>query len=374
MNKTSLVLCFLLALPALVFAQSDLIRENWHKNWRLGTLGGFDYLAAEIKKDFSKAEMEVNSAPRGAFSFYLDKRFPHNFEAGIEFEKNYFSAQKTYPNHINWLMYSDRFNNASSKFIPAPIYSKSNTSTWFINLIYNFPNFHSTDKTLRNCNPYVKGGIGFSSIGVETGYIDPSNYEKSGLIDPIYEKGQGIHSFKDMYGALHMGGGVNYYLSLRFSVSCELLFLFITNDYIDGIQNFELTTLPNNSVFLNRMGVFGTITDFKVGISYHFNWFKQIISNGLWNLKYEEFTNKFYHDKNEPKPENKAEHKKGVPQQLKKGPKAETDSEAEQEINGTPQNEIMEDNDSLDEVQPEPTIQPSKEVKGTPQHDEPKGR
>lgn len=292
-------------LPHLLFAQFEDTRQNWWKDWRVGTIGGINYLATEIKKDFSTTSVQMNSGMNSTFGIHIDKRFTGNVELGIEFEKNYYYAEKTYPNKINWLIYDSRFNNETSHFVVAPIYSKSNTSTWFINVGYNLPNFRKSDKTPGNSNLFIKGGIGFTSIGVETGYIDQANYAKAALPDPFYEKGQGIHSLKDVYGSLHIGTGVNYYLSPRFSISGELLFLFVSNDYLDGVQNYEVTTLPNGTVNLNRQEVYSTIGEIRVSISYHFNAYRKLMSNGLWDIKYEKFENKLYHNPKDNKPEMK---------------------------------------------------------------------
>jgi hypothetical protein len=39
-------------------------------------------------------------------------------------------------------------------------------------------------------NFFLKGGLGFSSIGVAMGYKNPEDYIASNLLDPIYVKGQ----------------------------------------------------------------------------------------------------------------------------------------------------------------------------------------
>jgi hypothetical protein len=176
MLKRGFIVLIVVVLPLFLFAQTENFRQNWYKDWRIGTMGGFSYLTTELKKDFSKATMDMNTSPTGAFCFYLNKRFTNNLEGGIEFEKNFFSAQKTFPNKINWLMYDSRFNYGTSHFIPAPIYSKTNLSSWFLNLNYNFMNIRNRKQTPLNLNMYLKAGAGFSSIGVELGYTDPLNY------------------------------------------------------------------------------------------------------------------------------------------------------------------------------------------------------
>jgi hypothetical protein len=297
MIKKIFILVLVVVLPLMLFSQAENYSPKWYKDWRLGTMGGINYLASELKKDFSKATMDMNPNPSGAFNFYLDKRVTQNFGVGIEFEKNFFSAQRTFPNRINWLIYDSRFNNKTSHFIPAPIYSKTNTSSWFFNLNYNFLKTHKINKTPSNINMYLKAGIGFSSVGVELGYIDPLNYKKSNLPNPLYEKGQGIQSLKDMYFSFHLGTGINYYLSPRISVSGEVNVLFVSNDYLDGVHNYEASQLPNGTTVINRMGVFATVGELKVGISYHFNLFKKLISSSFWDKKYEQFSNDLYHGK-----------------------------------------------------------------------------
>jgi hypothetical protein len=297
MLKKGFTLLIVVALPLILFAQTESFRQNWYKDWRLGTRGGISYLATELKKDLSKTAMDMNVNPTGAFDLYLDKRITNNLEVGIEFEKNFFEAQRTFPDRINWLMYDIRFNNETSKFIAAPVYSKTNLSSWFLNLSYNFVKAHNVRQTPSNLNMYVKAGVGFSSIGVELGYIDPLNYEKSHLPNPIYEKGQGIHSLKDFYASFHFGTGINYYLSPRISINSELMFLIVSNDYLDGVHNYDATKLPDGTTSLNRMEVVSIAGELKVGISYHFNLYKKSLFNGLWEKRYEEFTNKFYHQK-----------------------------------------------------------------------------
>jgi hypothetical protein len=296
MIKRGFIILITVVIPFVLFAQTESLKQTWYKDWRLGAAGGTSYLATELKKDLSRATMDMNTSPTGAFNIFLTKRFSNNLEAGIEFEKNYFSAERTFPNKINWVMYDSRFNNGTSHFVPAPIYSKSNLSSWFLNISYNFPNFSPGKQTPLNANMYVKAGIGFSSIGVELGYIDPADYEKSLLPDPIYEKGQGIHSLKDFYASFHFGGGVHYYLSPRVSVSGEIIFLFVSCDYLDGVHNYEATKLSNGTTVLNRSGVLGIAGELKLGVSYHFNWYKGYQKDDLWGNR-EKFSNKFYHEK-----------------------------------------------------------------------------
>lgn len=294
MRKTIFILSFAILLPVMLSARSGNLKHEWHKDWNIGTMGGVNIFTTEIKKDFSRTSMDMNTKPNGAFSFQINKRFNFNMGIGIEFEKNYFSGDKTFPHEINWLVYGDLFNTETSSFVPHPVYFKTNTSTWFLNIQYNFSNFLDSEKEKINLNLYIKAGLGVSSIGVEMGYKDPSYYLESNLPNPLYEKGQGIHSLKDLYGTFHVGPGINYYLSPRFSLNAELKFLFMSNDYLDGIQNYEVTIKPNNEVILNRQEVYAFVPALKFGITYHFNLFKSKLNESLWGQPWEEFENKFY--------------------------------------------------------------------------------
>ena len=297
MRKTIFILSFALFLPVILLARTGSLNRDWYKNWYVGTTGGVNIFTTEIKKDFSRVSMDMNPKPNGVFSFHIDKIFNNNFGVGIEFEKNFFAGDKTFPNKINWLVYGSRFNNENSTFISHPVYFRTNTSTWFVNFHYNFMNFKNKNNEYLDYNLYVKAGLGFTSIGVELGYKDPAYYNNTYLPNPLYEKGQGIHSFKDMYGSFHIGTGLNYFLSSRFSLNAELSFLFVSNDYLDGIHNYEATIMPNNQVVLNRQEAYAFIPEFKIGISYHFNWFKRKLNESIWGQSYEEFRNKFYHSK-----------------------------------------------------------------------------
>ncbi|MBN1924559.1 MAG: hypothetical protein JW798_01880 [Prolixibacteraceae bacterium] len=281
-------------------ARSGNLKRNWHKDWNIGILGGVNLFATEIKKDFSRTSMDMNPSPNGSFSFHINKRFSFDLGLGFEFEKNYFSGDKTFPNNINWLIYSDRFNNETASFVPHPVYFRTNTSTYFLNLHYNFENFINSDDKKLNLNMYVKVGLGFSSIGVEMGYKDAAHYFESNLPNPLYEKGQGIHSFKDLYGTFQICPGVNYFLSARLSLNAELKLMFLSNDYLDGIQNYEATIRPNNGVLLNRQEVYAFIPSIKFGISYHFNWYKSKMNESLWGQPWEEYDNKFFNKTRKP--------------------------------------------------------------------------
>jgi hypothetical protein len=294
LNK-GFILFFVVLFPVMLFAQAE--NQKWYKGWKFGAMGGMSYFASEIKKDFSKVTMDLNSNPAGAFNFHLDKITKSNFGYGIEYGKNFFSGDKLFPNKLYWLLYSDRFNNETSHFVISSIYYKTNLSSFFLNLNYNFLNMRTSKLDYTNLNMYLKVGAGFSTIGVEMGYKDPLAYTESNLPDPLYEKGQGIHSLKDMYASIHFGTGINYYLSDRISCSAELMFMFVSNDYIDGVQNFEATIVPGQTTVINRMGVYSLVGELKVGISYHFNWFKKYVVNAAWEQTRENFTNEFYYGK-----------------------------------------------------------------------------
>jgi len=296
MLKKASILLFVVLLPPLLFAQTDKLNQNWYKGWNVGTMGGISYFTTEIKKDFSKVNMDMNSNPTGAFNFHLDKLTKGNFGYGIEFGKNFFSGDKLYPSKINWLLYSPRFNYGTSHFQVSPIYYKTNVSSFFINLNYSFPNAQSLREYL-NYNWYLKAGIGFSTIGVDMGYKDLNDYITSNLPNPLYEKGQGIQSIKDMYASIHFGTGIDYYISSRISLTAEIMCLLISNDYLDGIQNFEATIVPGQTTIINRMGVYSMIGEFKFGISYHFSWYRKTVVNSAWEQQHEDFKNEFYYGK-----------------------------------------------------------------------------
>jgi hypothetical protein len=296
LNKV-LILLIVLLFPIVLSAQSENLKQRWYKGWNVGTMGGVSYFAQEIKKDFSKTTMDMNVNPTGAFNFHLDKIDQGNFGYGIEYGKNYFSGEKTYPTKINWLLYSDRFNYGTSHFIVKPVYFKTNLTSFFINMNYNFNNIQNIKREILNYNLYLKVGVGFSTIGVEMGYRDLQDYITSNLQNPLYEKGQGIQSIRDMYASLHFGGGINYYLSNRISFTAELMFLFVSNDYLDGVQNYEATVLPNGTPVINRMGVYSLIGELKFGISYHFNWYKKYVVNAAWEQTQEDFKNDYYFGK-----------------------------------------------------------------------------
>ncbi|MBP7509540.1 MAG: outer membrane beta-barrel protein [Prolixibacteraceae bacterium] len=293
MNKKYISLLLIL-FPVMLFSQTGNMKQTWHKDWNFGVLGGMSYFGMEMKKDFSRLSMDMNSNPTATFAFHLDKRFESQFGVGIEFEKNFFSGSKTYPDKIIWLKYDSRFNNEYSSFVAKPIYFKTNVTTFFLNITYNFNNFIDEMRVPSNYNMYIKLGAGLSTIGVELGYKDPLVYEEAKLPNPIYEKGQGIQSIKDVYPSYHAGTGLNYYISPRISLNAEVTFLFVGNDYIDGIHNYEATYLPDDKVAINRQPVYGVVGEIKFGATFHFNLFKRTLYNGLWENKIEEFRNPFY--------------------------------------------------------------------------------
>ncbi|NLU38391.1 MAG: hypothetical protein GXX78_05805 [Bacteroidales bacterium] len=303
MTLKKLIPLLLICIPLVLKGQVETFSQNWFKNWRTGFMLGGSYLTSEIKKDFSKSMMEMNPQITNSFMFFLDKRFYNNFELGIEFEKNYFKGEKTYPNQIIWLKYHSRFNSSETHFVPDPIYYKTNTTSWYINGIYNFKNLRSQDYAFLNMNMYLKMGFGLTAVGVETGYLNLASYNKSNLPNPFYEKGQGIQKIKDLFGSFHAGIGVNYYISPRISISGEYCVMFVSNDYLDGIQNFEATYLPNNNVAISRMEVYGFINEIKVGLAYHFNWYRKLRFSSSWEQNFEDFSNEFYFGKKTSKGE-----------------------------------------------------------------------
>ena len=310
MVKKFLIIFIFILTPFFLLAQQGELMRNFYKNWRAGGIGGFSYLAFELKKNFQQATMDMNSQPNMAYSFFITKRFKKQIETGLEFEKSYFSGFKSYSANINWLMYDKQFNNGNYHFIPDPVYYRTHISSFFLNLNYNFLNIYSERYNFLNMNIYLKGGFGISSIGVEMGYKDQSSYEESNLYQPLYEKGQGRHPQMDTYGTVHFGGGLNYYLSNRISFSLEAMFLFVNADYLDGVHNYTVQKLSDGEVVMTRVGVFDTVGQLKLGVSYHFNLHKTKapLTPSSWYLHEDKFVNDFYIDKtfnrfdNTPKP------------------------------------------------------------------------
>jgi hypothetical protein len=300
MRKISLILCTLLFLPFLLEAQQRVkIGKEFHKNWRIGGIGGVSYLALELKKNFQQATMDMNSRPNAAYTLFLSKRFTSHFEAGLEYEKSYFSGFKNYTSSVNWLVYDPIFNNEKSHFVAAPISYKTNISSFYVNMNYCFLNAYSKRYNLLNINLYLKGGAGISIIGGEMGYNDPLDYEKANLISPLYEKGQGRQPMRDSYGTVHLGMGLNYYFSPRLSLAVEAMFLFVSADYLDGVHNFDVNKLPDGEVVMTRIGVYDTVGQLKMGLSYYFNLYNIDDRNQIkpWGRKDENFENEFYHEK-----------------------------------------------------------------------------
>jgi hypothetical protein len=295
LTKKSILLLAVI-FPIVLFGQNENFKQKWYKGWDIGAMGGGSYFAMEMKKDFSKVSMDMNTNPTGSFNIHLDKTAKGKFGFGFEFGKNYFSGDKTYPTKINWLLYdTERFNKGNSHFVVAPVYFKTNLTSFFVNLNYNFQNFQDKRRDYLNSNMYLKLGAGLSSVGVEMGYKDPKYYKESQLLNPLYEKGQGVQSIRDMYGSMHFGGGVNYYLSNRFSLTSELMFLFVSNNYMDGVQNVEVTFKPDGTPIPNKYDVFSFIVELKVGISFHYNWYRKYKVNAAWEQTQEDFQNEFYY-------------------------------------------------------------------------------
>jgi hypothetical protein len=292
-------LFLLFLIPGFLQAQQSELTRNFHKNWRLGGGAGVSYLAFELKKNFSRATMDMNSTPNASFSFFSTKRFTKNFEVGLEYEKCYFSGFKVYSSNVNWLMYDERFNNEKAKFHPYPVYYHTDISSWYLNFHYNYLNFYTLRKNFLNVNLYLKAGIGFSLIGVELGYQDPSHYEITNLPNPLYVKGSGRHPMRDSYATWHMGLGFNYYISNRWSIYTEAILLFVSCDYLDGVHNYDVTKQADGSVDIKRIGVFDTVGQFRFGVSYHFNMpqFRRSFYSNKWTLKKNTYQNDFYYDK-----------------------------------------------------------------------------
>ena len=129
MTLKQLIPLLLICIPLVLKGQVETFSQNWFKNWRTGAMLGGSYLTSEIKKDFSKSVWVVNPQVTTSFMFFLDKRFYNNFELGIEFEKNYFYGEKTYPSQIIWLKYHNRFNSSETHFVPDPVYYKTNSTS-----------------------------------------------------------------------------------------------------------------------------------------------------------------------------------------------------------------------------------------------------
>jgi hypothetical protein len=299
MKKINLILCFLMFFSSIIWAQQvEEVRRNLHKNWRIGGNTGMSYLAFELKKNFQQATMDMNSIPNPAFSFFVTKRFTKNIEAGIEYEKCYFSGYKNYSSNVNWLVYDQSFNNETSHFLKTPIYYNTNISSWYLNFYYDFLNLYTLKRNFLNINFFLKGGFGFSYIGVEMGYKDPLDYEKSNLPDPLYEKGQGRQPRRDSYSTFHVGAGMNYYLSNRISFSLEGIFLFVNADYLDGVHNFEVTNLPGGTTTITRIGVYDTVGQIKAGVSYHFSLYpERRRKSNKWSTNKIPYVNDFFFDK-----------------------------------------------------------------------------
>jgi len=121
---------------------------------------------------------------------------------------------------------------------------------------------------LLNLNLYLKAGFGFSYVSVELGYRDYVDYGRSNLTYPLYGKGGNSGIPADSYGTWHLGTGLNYYLSERVSVNAEVMLLFVSNDYLDGVHNYRVMPATNS---IERIGVNNVVAELKVGVAYHFN-------------------------------------------------------------------------------------------------------
>jgi hypothetical protein len=283
----------------MLWAQSlEEIQRNLHKNWRIGGIGGVSYLAFELKKNLQQATMDMNSQPNPAYSFFVTKRFNKNIELGIEYEKCFFSGFKNFSGNVNWLVYDQLFNNNDSHFLETPVYYNTDISSWYLNCYFDFLNIYSIKRNFLNINFYFKLGFGVSIVGVEMGYKDVGDYEKSNLEKPLYEKGQGRQPKRDSYSTVHFGTGLNYYISKRLSASIEGVLLFVSADYLDGIHNFEVEKLNDGTTELKRIGVYDTVGEIKVGVSYHFNLYQNKRQrSGRWFKNKEPFVNDFFFDK-----------------------------------------------------------------------------
>jgi len=295
MKKTHTIFTLCIILPAILFGQENQLLRDLPKNWRGGANGGVSYLAFELKKNFNQATMDMNSQPNASVSLFTYKRFDKHLEVGVEFEKCYFKGYKDYSANVNWLVYDQLFNNEESKFLKTPVYYNTDISTWYLNINYNFLNIYSWERNFLNMNFFLKAGFGFSLIGVELGYKDSLDYALSNLEKPLFEKGQGRQPKRDAYGTFHAGFGFNYYISSRLSLTVESDFLFVSADYLDGVHNFEVTTNNNGTIKYTRIGVFDTVGEIKLGVSYHFDLYRIRFNKRIANN--EQFKNEFFLDK-----------------------------------------------------------------------------
>ena len=295
MKKSVLIFIFAV-LPVILFAQLEIIKRDLHKNWQIGVMGGVDYLAFELEKNLKEATMDMNSIPNYDFSFFINKRFAKQYLVGVEYKKNYFSGFKDYSGNIVWLNYDVRFNNENARFVPNPVYYSTHISSFYLNFIYYLPNFYSLHQNVLNLNLYLKAGVGFSMVGVELGYRDYADYGRSGLTYPLYGKGMSSTAPRDSYGTWHLGTGLNYYLSERVSLNAEVMLLFVSNDYLDGVHNYKVIPGTNN---IQRIGVTNVVGELKVGVAYHFNLYpgKKFTFPNPWKKAESTFENEYFIDK-----------------------------------------------------------------------------
>jgi hypothetical protein len=298
MTKPLSILILFTLLPILLFSQGSGLLQYLSKNWKVGGTGGVSYLTCELKKNFDKATMDMISELNVSFTMFLNKRFTKQLEAGIEFEKCYFSGYQNHSEKINWLVYDRYFNNENSTFLKTPVYYTTDISSWYINFCYNFLNVYSWKNNYLNVNLFVKAGVGFSSIGVDMGYKNYGDYALSNLKAPLYQKGHGTNSHRDTYGTSHAGFGFNYYFSDRISVSAEWIFLFVSADYLDGVHNFDVTSNSDGTIKMTRIGVYDAVSEIRAGVCYHFQFPKRRTGhNQAWYQKNDKFRNEFFYSK-----------------------------------------------------------------------------
>jgi hypothetical protein len=137
-EKIISIVALLLFFSLSLFSQNAGLLRDFHKNWKVSAMGGASYLAFELKKDFMRATMDMNSTPNLAFSVTMNKRFNHHFEVGVEYEKSYFSGFKNNSSSVNWLVYDPQFNTDGKKFIPNALYYDTDISSFYLNFLLLF--------------------------------------------------------------------------------------------------------------------------------------------------------------------------------------------------------------------------------------------
>jgi hypothetical protein len=301
MKKVIFLLIITLLAAHLSSGQSKKTQNDWLKNWVVGSSGGVSYLAMELKKDLTQASMDMNSLPDLTYSFHIYKRLSKKFDLGLEYRKAFFNGYKKFSENANWLMYSTRFNNELVDFKPYPIYYNTSTSFFAVDGKLNFLNLYSKRYNFLNMNFYLRGELGISYVGVEMGYRDRASYEGTGLDHPIYEKGQGKHPQKDSYLAYSLGFGFHHQFSPRWSYFSEFSLFFVSNDYLDGIHNYNLVTQAGGTQTLQRVGVYDTIGILRFGFNYQFDLAKAKKKEGTnptqWTTKKKGYQNEYYLNK-----------------------------------------------------------------------------